>query len=109
MKFAAGWGESLSLRSVSVMETVTPPRLAFRFAPCEPTLPLQGRVKSQRSPDEGSDIRVLAFPHIVRSGGYWLMQFSRRGAGHDAVVTVAQRQHPPGMPRQIIGKLVKPR
>src|SRR3954465_5694453 len=26
-------------------ETVTPPRLAFRFALCEPTLPLQGRVR----------------------------------------------------------------
>ncbi len=29
MKFAAGWGESLSLWAVSGAETVTPPRLAF--------------------------------------------------------------------------------
>jgi hypothetical protein len=29
MKFAAGWGESLSLRAVSGAEAVTPPRLAF--------------------------------------------------------------------------------
>ena len=47
MKFAAGWGGSVSLRAVSGAETVTPPRLAFRFAPCEPTLPLQGRVKEE--------------------------------------------------------------
>jgi hypothetical protein len=36
---AAGWGEATQ-RNVS-----TPPRLIFRYAPYEPTLPLQGRVR----------------------------------------------------------------
>ncbi len=40
MKFAAGWGDVF-------IRGFTPPRLAFRFAPCEPTLPLQGRVKKR--------------------------------------------------------------
>jgi hypothetical protein len=48
MKFVAGWGESLSLGAVPGAETVTPPRLAFRFAQSEPTLPLQGRVRACR-------------------------------------------------------------
>jgi hypothetical protein len=37
------------------------------------------------------------------------MQFSRRGADDDAVIAVTQRQRPAGIPRQIIGKLVKSR
>jgi hypothetical protein len=58
---------------------------------------------------------VSLSPHIAFAhAGYLLlaarlMQFSRRRAGDDAVLAVTQRQHPPRMPRQIIGKLVKSR
>ncbi len=66
MKFAAGWGDGLSSCTVSRAETVTPPRLAFRFAPCEPTLPLQGRVKrcaAHRDIDEPFPIRLPCRKH----------------------------------------------
>ena len=33
------------------MEAVTPPRLAFRFAQSEPTLPLQGRIRKKHMSD----------------------------------------------------------
>jgi hypothetical protein len=43
MKFAAGWGGEPFIRNAQ--RDATPPRLAFRYAQYETTLPLQGRVK----------------------------------------------------------------
>jgi hypothetical protein len=48
MKFAAGWGESLSSCAVSGAETAHPAPSRIALCTCSTTLPLQGRVRSVR-------------------------------------------------------------
>jgi hypothetical protein len=66
---AAGWGEATQ-RNVS-----TPPRLTFRCAQCEPTLPLQGRVRKSAA---------IFQLHHERSE-YWIARYDReRGAPYSS-------------------------
>ena len=46
-KCETGWGESLSTRELLEWRDRHPTPARIRFAPCEPTLPLQGRVKKR--------------------------------------------------------------
>jgi hypothetical protein len=66
-RVAAGWGDGLSTsNSTRVERPSPPPRRAFRCAPCEPTRPLQGRVKTVRlSPEPRHQFHMRRVAELV--------------------------------------------
>jgi hypothetical protein len=69
-------------------ETVTPPRLAFRCAQCEPTLPLQGRVKMNHvAPKIEPRSRGVLNPRMRGDDGRKLRRPERRRSSHAKLPT----------------------